>query len=74
MEVLILDDSLRRVPVGVQGTIYACGNQLSLGYLDRPELTKQLFVANPHSRGELMYNTGWFHDAFVFCMWLIRAR
>lgn len=59
MEVMVLDDSLRRVPIGVQGTIYTCGNQLSLGYLDRPELTNKLFVPNPYSRGgQLMYNTG----------------
>ncbi|KAG9230477.1 hypothetical protein BJ875DRAFT_546147 [Amylocarpus encephaloides] len=58
MEVLILDDWLRRVPIGVAGSIYTSGNQLSLGYLDRPEQTAKLFVPNPYSPGRLMYNTG----------------
>jgi non-ribosomal peptide synthetase component F len=61
MEVMILNDSLKRVPVGVQGTIYTSGNQLSLGYLNRPELTKKLFMPNPYSSGKLMYNTGLFY-------------
>ncbi|TAQ85240.1 hypothetical protein B7494_g6434 [Chlorociboria aeruginascens] len=59
MEVMVLDDSLRRVPIGVQGAIYTCGDQLSLGYLDRPELTNNLFIPNPYSRSDqLIYNTG----------------
>ncbi|KAJ4309001.1 hypothetical protein N0V84_011754, partial [Fusarium piperis] len=57
MQVMILDDSGRKLPVGVQGTIYTGGSQLSLGYLDRPELTRKLFVPNPFSPTELMYNT-----------------
>ena len=74
MEVMILDASLRRVPIGVQGNIYTCGSQLSLGYLDRPELTRELFVANPYSQGKLMYNTGWFDEISYFRYILICAR
>jgi non-ribosomal peptide synthetase component F len=74
MEVMILDDLLRRVPEGVQGTIYTCGNQLSLGYLDRPELTNKLFVPNPYSQGKLMYNTGLLDDAHGFLHMLICSR
>lgn len=60
MEIMILDGSLRRVPVGVQGTIYTSGSQLSLGYLNRPDLTDMAFLANPYSQTSLMYNTGLF--------------
>ncbi|KPM37546.1 Linear gramicidin synthase subunit B [Neonectria ditissima] len=58
MQVMILDDNGRKLPVGVQGTIYTAGSQLSLGYLDRPDLTRKLFAPNPYSPTELMYNTG----------------
>ncbi|KAM5357645.1 hypothetical protein ACJZ2D_016058 [Fusarium nematophilum] len=58
MQVMILDDSGRKLRVGVQGTIYTGDSQLSLGYLDRLELTRKLFVSNPYSPTELMYNTG----------------
>lgn len=58
MNVMILDDSLRRVPTGVKGTIYTSGNQLSLGYLNNSLLTNEVFIKNPFSPNELMYNTG----------------
>lgn len=58
MDVMILDNSLRRVPIGVKGTIYTSGNQLSLGYLNKPSLTNEVFITNPYSSNGLMYNTG----------------
>lgn len=59
MEVLTLDGSLRRVPIGVQGTIYTSGSHLTLGCLYQLSLTDQVIIANPDSLGKLMYNTGW---------------
>ncbi|WP_296888834.1 non-ribosomal peptide synthetase [uncultured Methanobrevibacter sp.] len=56
----VLDDELRRVPVGAVGELYIAGIQLADGYMNRDEETAKAFLNNPFDGQEyaVMYRTG----------------
>jgi amino acid adenylation domain-containing protein/FkbM family methyltransferase len=59
-QILILDERLQLVPVGVAGEICIGGEGVGRGYLGREELTKQKYVAHPFAAGvgARLYRTG----------------
>src|SRR5579864_5785415 len=59
-EIFILDTLLQPVPIGVAGELHIGGDGLARGYLKRPELTAEKFIAhplNPDPKARL-YKTG----------------
>ncbi|MCL6285131.1 amino acid adenylation domain-containing protein [Ruegeria sp. 2012CJ41-6] len=56
-QVVVLNESLKLTPIGVQGEICIGGAGVAIGYLDRAELTAEKFIDNPLDKGRL-YRTG----------------
>ncbi len=76
-QIHIVDDKLRVLPLGAVGELYIAGEGVTLGYLNRPELTEQRFVAppagaTPQSHPSRWYQTGdlgrWRADGILECL------
>jgi amino acid adenylation domain-containing protein len=59
-QIYILDGQRQPVPIGVTGEIYIGGAGVARGYLRRPELTAERFIADPFSTDPQarLYKTG----------------
>lgn len=59
-QISILDADFRPVPAGVSGEIYIGGAGVARGYLHRPALTAERFIADPfsHDPRRRIYKTG----------------
>ena len=53
----VLGSGMALLPPGSEGELFIGGAGVARGYLGRPELTAERFLANPHSPGRL-YRTG----------------
>lgn len=57
--VYVLDRWMHPAPIGVGGELYIAGDGVARGYMNRPELTCDRFVANPFDeQGARLYRTG----------------
>ncbi|EGH09040.1 non-ribosomal peptide synthetase SyfB, partial [Pseudomonas amygdali pv. morsprunorum str. M302280] len=72
--VYVLNAQQRLAPLGVIGELYIGGDGVALGYLNRPELTAEKFIADPFSDqpDAMMYRTGdlgrWLDDGQLECL------
>ncbi|MBD3376968.1 amino acid adenylation domain-containing protein [candidate division KSB1 bacterium] len=57
-EVVILNESLDPVPVGIMGELYLGGDHLAKGYWQNDDLTRQRFIDHPFKKGERLYKSG----------------
>ncbi|KAF1007416.1 MAG: Polyketide synthase PksN [Luteibacter sp.] len=68
-QILILDEHGHAQPPGVPGELHIGGANLARGYLRRPELTTERFIAHPFQPQARLYRTGdlarWLDDGNI---------
>jgi len=59
-KIYVLDKNMIPVPQGIAGELYIGGDGVSLGYLNRPELNNEKFVADPfdQDKNKKIYRSG----------------
>ncbi|HJT98737.1 MAG TPA: amino acid adenylation domain-containing protein, partial [Rhodanobacteraceae bacterium] len=73
-QIHVLDSELQALPIGIVGELLIAGDGVTQGYLDRPELTAERFVADPYQLdpSAKMYRTGdlgrWRSDGTIECL------
>jgi amino acid adenylation domain-containing protein len=72
-QIHVLDEKLRQLPIGVVGELFIGGDGVTLGYLNRPDLTSERFIPDPQrGPGSLRYRTGdlgrWRLDGTLECL------
>lgn len=57
-KLFVLDKSLKYAPIGVPGELHILGDNVSLGYLNNPDLTNKAFITIPDISNKTLYKTG----------------
>jgi amino acid adenylation domain-containing protein len=58
VHVYVVDEHLSPVPLGAPGVIVFSGVCVGRGYINDPERTRQMFMADPHREGERLCRSG----------------
>ncbi|MBZ9779961.1 non-ribosomal peptide synthase/polyketide synthase [Pseudomonas sp. REP124] len=58
LRLYILDAAMQPLPIGSIGELYIGGVGVARGYLKRPDLTEERFLASPFVEGDRLYRTG----------------
>ncbi|MDZ7959079.1 MAG: amino acid adenylation domain-containing protein [Aulosira sp. DedQUE10] len=58
LQIYLLDQHQQLVPLGVPGEMYIGGAGLACGYLNRPDITQERFIAHPFSNQGKLYKSG----------------
>ncbi len=54
----VLDQNLKLCPPGIKGELYICGDSVSQGYYQRPDLTEKSFLPDIFKPKSVMYKSG----------------
>lgn len=58
VKLLILDERMKPVKKGEEGELYLGGACVATGYINRPDLAAERFIADPFEQGGRLYRTG----------------
>ncbi len=77
-QILILDGGNNLCPLSIPGELCIAGDGVTLGYVNREELTAEKFIEHPMHPGERVYRTGdlarWTEDGKLECLGRIDSQ